>query len=127
MALVHAKEITPYAEIDPAVRELCDDLVFNRRPDALSRFIEHFESAVVQAAQDDAANAEADLPIEQQIHNAILRRRKDGIEAKIDEALQSAYAGRRAQRDSLAGDEGRRRQVRRRRADSAVRVCSRPK
>ncbi|MBV8639003.1 MAG: methionine synthase [Candidatus Eremiobacteraeota bacterium] len=88
LALVHAKEITPYAEIDPAVRELCDDLVFNRRPDALTRFIEHFESAVLQTAQDDTAGAEAELPIEQQIHNAILRRRKDGIEAKIDVALQ---------------------------------------
>ncbi len=90
LALVHAKEITPYAEIDPAVREMCDDLVFNRRPDALSRFIEHFESAgATQQAQADSADAEADLPIEQQIHNAILRRRKDGIEAKIDIALQN--------------------------------------
>ncbi len=89
LALVHAKEITPYAEIDPTVRELCDDLVFNRRPDALSRFIEHFESAVLRQAEDDSVDAEAELPIEQQIHNAILRRRKDGIEAKIDVALQA--------------------------------------
>ena len=35
LALVHAKEITPYFEIDAELRELCDDLVFNRRPDAL--------------------------------------------------------------------------------------------
>ena len=40
-ALVHAKEIVPYFEIEPAVRELCDDLVFNRRPDALTRLIDH--------------------------------------------------------------------------------------
>ena len=45
-ALVHAKEIVPYFEIETAVRELCDDLVFNRRPDALTRLIEHFESNV---------------------------------------------------------------------------------
>ena len=36
-ALVHAKEITPYAEIEDDVRALCDDLVFNRRADALAR------------------------------------------------------------------------------------------
>ncbi len=89
LALVHAKEIMPYAEIDPAVREMCDDLVFNSRADALSRFIEHFESAgAVQQGAGEAADIEADLPIEQQIHNAILRRRKDGIEAKIDVALE---------------------------------------
>jgi 5-methyltetrahydrofolate--homocysteine methyltransferase len=87
-ALVHAKEITPYTEIDPAVREMCDDLVFNRRPDALQRFIEHFESAVATTSANDTVDADADLPVAQQIHNAILRRRKDGIEAKIDAALQ---------------------------------------
>jgi 5-methyltetrahydrofolate--homocysteine methyltransferase len=32
---------------------------------------------------------DADAPVETRIHNAILRRRKDGIEAKIDEALQN--------------------------------------
>ena len=35
--------------------------------------------------------------MEQQIHNAILRRRKDGIEAKIDDALKGAIR-RRAER-----------------------------
>jgi 5-methyltetrahydrofolate--homocysteine methyltransferase len=86
-ALVHAKEIVPYFEIETAVRELCDDLVFNRRPDALTRLIEHFESNVaVPAAASDVAGDDA--PIEERIHQAILRRRKDGIEAKIDEALQ---------------------------------------
>ncbi len=88
-ALVHAKEITPYAEIDGELRELCDDLVFNRRPDALARLIERFEThdASQPQAAGEGAGAEADLPVERQIHNAILRRRKDGIEAKIDEAL----------------------------------------
>ena len=88
-ALVHAKEISPYAELDPVVREMCDDLVFNRRPDALQRLIEHFESAgdTLRQTQGDT-DAELDLPVAQQIHNAILRRRKDGIEAKIDAALE---------------------------------------
>ncbi len=91
-ALVHPKEITPYFEIDSAVRELCDDLVFNRREDALTRLIEHFEANAVQPSQaDDAGRGDdrADAPIEERIHQAILRRRKDGIEAKIDEALES--------------------------------------
>ncbi|HZO94917.1 MAG TPA: methionine synthase [Candidatus Baltobacteraceae bacterium] len=88
MAIVHAKDITPYAEIDAVERELCDDLVFNRRPDALQRVIEHFESKVV--SKDAVAQVDdADAPVEVRIHNAILRRRKDGIEAKIDEALQA--------------------------------------
>ena len=91
-ALVHAKEITPYAEIDAPVRELCDDLVFNRRADALARLIEHFEAAGPAAAKNEETNDDAALPVEQQIHNAILRRRKDGIEAKIDLALEQRSA-----------------------------------
>ncbi|HZV76872.1 MAG TPA: methionine synthase [Candidatus Babeliales bacterium] len=89
-ALVHAKEIVPYFEIDASVRELCDDLVFNRRPDALTRLIEHYETAadaVIPSLSKDEGERE-DTPIEERIHQAILRRRKDGIEAKIDEALE---------------------------------------
>ncbi|MBV8198214.1 MAG: homocysteine S-methyltransferase family protein, partial [Candidatus Eremiobacteraeota bacterium] len=87
-ALVHAKEIVPYFEIDEAVRELCDDLVFNRREDALTRLIEHFEALSPLSSFDAAADDKGEaLPIEERIHQAILSRRKDGIEAKIDEAL----------------------------------------
>lgn len=91
LALVHAKEITPYAEIEETDRTLCDDLVFNRRPDALQRLIERYESATAQTsgpAKDDDAGAPPDV----RIHNAILRRRKDGIEEKIDQALRDRDA-----------------------------------
>jgi 5-methyltetrahydrofolate--homocysteine methyltransferase len=87
-ALVHPKEITPYFEIDAGVRALCDDLVFNRRPDALTRLIEHFEANATTAAAPSDERSDDDRPIEERIHQAILRRRKDGIETKIDEALQ---------------------------------------
>jgi len=87
MALVHAKEITPYGELDPVDRELCDDLVLNRRPDALQRLIERFENAEPAKAGAASVDDDADAPVETRIHSAILRRRKDGIEAKIDELL----------------------------------------
>jgi 5-methyltetrahydrofolate--homocysteine methyltransferase len=91
MALVNPKEITPYAELDATERELCDDLVFNRRSDALQRLIEHYEAAGTAgaSAKGDAKDDDAEAPPEVRIHNAILRRRKDGIEAKIDEALRT--------------------------------------
>ncbi|HEV2262250.1 MAG TPA: methionine synthase [Candidatus Rubrimentiphilum sp.] len=91
LALVNAKEITPYTELDAKERELCDDLVLNRRPDALQRIIEHFESAGSAQGIGRAEKLDDDsgAPPEVRIHNAILRRRKDGIEAKIDEALKT--------------------------------------
>jgi 5-methyltetrahydrofolate--homocysteine methyltransferase len=89
-ALVHPKDITPYFELDERVRGLCDDLVFNRRSDALARLIEHFESVTPGSADDASSKGDDEnAPVEERIHQAILRRRKDGIEAKIDEALET--------------------------------------
>jgi 5-methyltetrahydrofolate--homocysteine methyltransferase len=87
-ALVHPKDITPYFELDAEVRGLCDDLVFNKRPDALQRLIERFENVMVSAASETSEVEPQDTTIAERIHQSILRRRKDGIEAKIDEALQ---------------------------------------
>ena len=89
MAIVNPKEITPYFEIGAEERALCDDLVFNRRPDALQRLIEHFEEHGSAQTQEAAAEEDVAAPIEERIQSAILHRRKDGIEAKIDEALQA--------------------------------------
>ena len=44
LAMVNPNHITPYGEISDEERDLADDLVFNRREDALERFINHFES-----------------------------------------------------------------------------------
>ena len=42
LAMVNPNHIPPYPEIPENERELADDLVFNRRDDALERFIAHF-------------------------------------------------------------------------------------
>src|ERR1700674_469902 len=44
-AIVNPAHIRPYAEISAQERELADDLVFNKRLDALQRFIEYFANA----------------------------------------------------------------------------------
>ena len=56
LAMVNPNHITPYGEIPEEERELADDLVFNRREDALEKFIEHFES------KGDEDEAEAERP-----------------------------------------------------------------
>ena len=42
LAIVNPKDIRPYPQIAEAERALAEDLVFDRRPDALARLIEHF-------------------------------------------------------------------------------------
>ncbi|GIW09525.1 MAG: methionine synthase [Dehalococcoidia bacterium] len=86
LAMVHPAEVKPYAEIDPTERELADDLIFDRRPDALARFIAHFEQ-VTALTSGSASDPTAGMSAEEKIHWQILHRKKDGIEALIDEAL----------------------------------------
>src|SRR6202011_905251 len=56
LALVNPHHITPYAEISEHERELADDLVLNRREDALERFIAHFESKGDEEGPQGAAD-----------------------------------------------------------------------
>jgi 5-methyltetrahydrofolate--homocysteine methyltransferase len=88
-AIVNPVHITPYAEIPADARELAEDLIYYKRPDALPRFIARFEGVSVDAGAGAAADADADQPIEQRIHNRILFRKKDGIEDLLNEALQT--------------------------------------
>jgi len=88
MAIVNPAHITPYAEISFEQRELCEDLIFNRRADALQRFIEHFESIdIVESASDLASDALDDKSPQERLHWRILHRRKEGVETDIDQIL----------------------------------------
>ena len=83
LAMVNPNHITPYGEISDEERDLADDLVFNRREDALQRFIEHFES---KGPEEEAESADptAGMEPEEALHWHILRRKRDGVEAQID-------------------------------------------
>src|SRR5439155_852174 len=87
-AIVNPAHIRPYAEISSEERELADDLAFNKRPDALQRFIEYFASAGTgaTAAQAEKEDPTAGLTPDQRIHWMILHRKKEGIEDQLDAA-----------------------------------------
>ncbi|HET9775548.1 MAG TPA: vitamin B12 dependent-methionine synthase activation domain-containing protein, partial [Gemmatimonadaceae bacterium] len=87
-AIVNPAHIRPYAEISKEERELADDLVFNKRADALQRFIEHFANAGAGAttAQAEKEDPTAGMSPDQRIHWMILHRKKEGIEEQLDGA-----------------------------------------
>jgi 5-methyltetrahydrofolate--homocysteine methyltransferase len=93
LAMVNPNHITPYAEIPDEERELADDLVFNRRDDALERFIAHFESKG-PSADDGAGKADPTegMEPEEALHFHILRRRKEGVEDWIDASVEKIGA-----------------------------------
>ncbi len=94
LAMVNPNHITPYSEIPSDERELADDLVFDRRDDALERFIAHFESKGEPAG--DLRDAKADptegMEPEAALHFHILRRKKEGVEAWIDASVDKIGA-----------------------------------
>ena len=86
LAIVNPKDIRPYPQLAPAERELAEDLILDRREDALARLVDHFEGkgqAPSAAPEDLFAGKSA----EERIHLQILHRRPEGIEALIDDAL----------------------------------------
>jgi 5-methyltetrahydrofolate--homocysteine methyltransferase len=87
MAIVNPAHITPYAEIPAQERELSEDLIFNRRPDALQRFIEYFASATTGTLKQAAGDPTADMTAEQRLAWRILHRHKEGVEADIEEII----------------------------------------
>jgi 5-methyltetrahydrofolate--homocysteine methyltransferase len=91
LAMVNPNHITPYGEIDDGERELADDLVFDRREDALERFIAHFESKGELQSVAVADPTEGMEP-EQALHFHILRRRKEGVEDWIDRCVEKIGA-----------------------------------
>jgi len=91
LAMVNPNHITPYSEISTEERELTDDLVFNRRDDALERFIAHFESKGTEAAEEAGDPTEGMEP-EEALHWHILRRKKDGVEDWIDRSVEKIGA-----------------------------------
>jgi 5-methyltetrahydrofolate--homocysteine methyltransferase len=87
MAIVNAAQVKPYTEIDEKERELAEDLIFNRRADALQRYIEYFEKVSPQSAESALVNPTEGMTPEQRLHWAILHRHKEGVEADIDEII----------------------------------------
>ncbi|MFL5263402.1 MAG: methionine synthase [Anaeromyxobacteraceae bacterium] len=86
LAIVNPKDIKGYQEIGAEERALAEDVVFDRRPDALQRLIEHFAGKTATSAVP-VEELFAGKTAEERLHLHILHRRPEGVEALIDEAL----------------------------------------
>ncbi len=88
-AIINPAHVTPYAEIGEEERKLANDLIFDRRSDdhdPLAAFIAHFESQSVQEVA--ATDPTLEMEPEEALHWKIVHRKKENIEALIDEAVE---------------------------------------
>ncbi len=89
-AIVHASKILPLSKIDERVREICLDLVYDRRRDGydpLSELLAAFEG--VSASDNAKAEDRSGWPVEQRLEHRIVDGDRNGIEDDLDEALSS--------------------------------------
>ncbi|MCJ8190598.1 methionine synthase [Sphingomicrobium aestuariivivum] len=91
MAIVNAGQLDVYDEIDPELRQACEDVLFDRDEGATDRLIE-----IAQGYQGQGAKASAkddswrDLPVEARLEHALVKGLDAHIEADVEEARQSA-------------------------------------
>ena len=87
-AIVNAKEIIPYGEIDEKERKLAEALIFNSHPNALSDLISHFENTTSTAKADSKkADVDPSLPAGKRANFRIVHRLKNGIENDVVSAI----------------------------------------
>ena len=82
MAIVNPKQITPYAEIPEVPRELAEDLLLDRRPDATARFISFYEG--VKSVSTAASDPTAGLTAAERLPWRIVHRKPEGAELDLD-------------------------------------------
>ncbi|HEY2931456.1 MAG TPA: methionine synthase [Acidobacteriota bacterium] len=86
MAIVNAGQLEVYEEIDPQLKEMVEDVLFNRRSDATERLVEFAESfrssGKVQARDDLWRQA----PVEERLSHALIKGIVDFIEQDTEEA-----------------------------------------
>ena len=91
MGIVNAGQIAVYDDLDPELREACEDVVLNRRPGAAERLLElakKFQGGGQEAKEIDLAWR--DQPVEKRLAHALVHGITDFIEADVEEARTRA-------------------------------------
>src|SRR5262249_37601715 len=91
LGIVNAGQIAVYDDLDPELRESCEDVVLNRRPDAAERLLDldkKFHGGGQEAREVDLAWREQ--PVEKRLAHALVHGITDFIETDVEEARTRA-------------------------------------
>ena len=89
MGIVNAGQLAVYGDIDPALRDACEDVVLNRRADSTERLLELAESFKGKGAEKiEKTLAWRAEPVDKRLEHALV----NGITEFIDEDTEEARA-----------------------------------
>ncbi|MER5276401.1 methionine synthase [Streptomyces sp. NPDC002809] len=94
-AIVHASKILPIARLEEEQVKVAHDLIHDRRAegyDPLQRLMELFEGVNMKSMKEGKAEELLALPLDERLQRRIIDGEKKGLEADLDEALQTRPA-----------------------------------
>src|SRR5262252_5252294 len=91
MGIVNAGQLALYDDIDPELRELVEDVILNRRPDATDRLLEAAERFKGEGAQKKEVDLSwREKPVEERLVHALVHGIGTYIEDDTEEAREKA-------------------------------------
>ncbi|MFE7569675.1 methionine synthase [Streptomyces sp. NPDC057539] len=94
-AIVHASKILPIARLEEEQVKAAHDLIYDRRSegyDPLQKLMELFEGVNAKSMKDGRAEELLALPLDERLQRRIIDGEKNGLEADLDEALETRPA-----------------------------------
>ncbi len=86
MGIVNAGQLQVYDEIEPQLRELCEDVVLNRRPDATERLVTFAETVKAKGKEIKVDDAWRGTNVEERLKHALVNGITDFIDQDTEEA-----------------------------------------
>src|SRR3954468_23681164 len=88
MGIVNAGQLTVYQDIEPALLERVEDVVFNRREDATERLVEYASTVQGGATERERDLSWREAAVEERLSHALVHGIVDFIEEDTEEARQ---------------------------------------
>ncbi|THU37021.1 methionine synthase [Niastella caeni] len=88
MGIVNAGQLIVYDEIEPQLRELCEDVIQNRREDATDRLIQFAETVKAKDKSEVKNEAWRSNSVEERLKHALINGITDYIDQDTEEARQ---------------------------------------
>lgn len=88
MGIVNAGQLQVYDEIEPQLRELCEDVILNKRPDATERLVNFAETVKAKGKEEKKDDAWRSNSVEERLKHALVNGITDYIDSDTEEARQ---------------------------------------
>src|SRR6476660_9714580 len=88
MGIVNAGQLVVYDEIEPKLKELCEDVILNRRPDSTERLVTFAETVKAKGKEEVKDEAWRHNTVEERLKHSLVNGITDYIETDTEEARQ---------------------------------------